>query len=220
MENYLKKLNLSSDVENLLTGSKHLIFPKTRQDLIALSFGPDHKDSFDVTYELEGIGSVMEANVTRCKNGVVVNYPDDYMRRRDPDCLLVADQNDTDKPKYDDLYQEDFTPLRNATFDWLKNQQLIVLPFMAGGLEYGYDALLIAPANAAFFAAALADLQGFLSIDTLKADFSAKAIVFLAPPFRHTHFDGKQIVVHNRLENMHEVFSYNLYPGPSAKKGI
>lgn len=220
MENYLKKLNLSSDVESLLTGSKHLIFPKTRQDLIALSFGPDHKDSFNVTYELEGTSSVMEANVTRCKNGIVVNYPDDYMRRRDPDCLLVADQNDTDKPKYDDLYQEDFTPLRNATFDWLKNQQLIVLPFMAGGLEYGYDALLIAPANAAFFAAALADLQGFLSIDTLKADFSAKAIVFLAPPFRHTHFDGKQIVVHNRLENMHEVFSYNLYPGPSAKKGI
>lgn len=220
MENYLKKLNLSSDVESLLTGSKNLIFPKTRHDLISLSFGPDHKDSFDVTYELEGMDNVMEANVTRCKNGVVVNYPDDYMRRRDPDCLLVADQNDTDKPKYDDLYQEDFTPLRNATFDWLKKQELIVLPFMAGGLEYGYEALLIAPANAAFFAAALADLQGFLSIDALKADFSAKAIVFLAPPFRHTHFEGKQIVVHNRLENMHEVFSYNLYPGPSAKKGI
>ncbi len=35
-----------------------------------------------------------------------------------------------------------------------------------------------------------------------------------------THFEGKQVVVHNRLESLHEVFSYNLYPGPSAKKGI
>jgi Domain of unknown function (DUF4914) len=37
---------------------------------------------------------------------------------------------------------------------------------------------------------------------------------------RHTHFDGKQVVVHNRREPLHELFSYNLYPGPSAKKGI
>ena len=44
--------------------------------------------------------------------------------------------------------------------------------------------------------------------------------MFLAPPFRHTHFDGKQIVVHNRTEEIHEVHSFNLYPGPSAKKGI
>jgi len=27
-------------------------------------------------------------------------------------------------------------------------------------------------------------------------------------------------VVHNRLEDIHEVYSYNLYPGPSAKKGV
>ena len=25
--------------------------------------------------------------------------------------------------------------------------------------------------------------------------------------------------MHNRLDSLHEVFSYNLYPGPSAKKG-
>lgn len=42
----------------------------------------------------------------------------------------------------------------------------------------------------------------------------------LPPPFRHTYFQGKQVVVHNRREGMHELFSYNLYPGPSAKKGI
>ena len=29
-----------------------------------------------------------------------------------------------------------------------------------------------------------------------------------------------QVVVHNRSEKLHEVFAYNLYPGPSAKKGV
>ena len=49
-----------------------------------------------------------------------------------------------------------------------------------------------------------------------------RAVIYVAPPFRHTHFDGKQVVVHNRSEedDLHELFSYNLYPGPSAKKGV
>jgi hypothetical protein len=51
-------------------------------------------------------------------------------------------------------------------------------------------------------------------------DFTPRAIIYLVPPFRHTHFDGRQVVVHNRLPGMHELFSYNLYPGPSAKKGV
>jgi hypothetical protein len=28
------------------------------------------------------------------------------------------------------------------------------------------------------------------------------------------------VVVHNRLDDIHELYSYNLYPGPSAKKGL
>jgi len=44
--------------------------------------------------------------------------------------------------------------------------------------------------------------------------------VYVAPTFRHTHFDGKQIVVHNRTNSRHDIFAYNLYPGPSAKKGL
>ena len=202
-----------------LKNAKGLIFPKSREELVSLATG-NNQSVFDVEYDTKGFGSIKEATVTRCKNGAVVNYPEDYMRRRDPDCLLVADKNDTDKPKYDDIYNEDFEPLRTATFDWLKEQKLILLPFMAGGKEYGYEALLIAPENAGFFACGLADLQGFLSIDEVSEGFCPKAVIFLAPPFRHTHFNGKQIVIHNRLENIHELYSYNLYPGPSAKKGI
>lgn len=215
-----EKWNLPSYIKDILTESKHVYYPRSKKELIHMAFGGEDVDSFDVAYDVPGKGSVIEATVTRCKNGVVVNYPDDYMRRRDPDCLLVADKNDTDKPKYDDVYNQDFEPLRQETFQWLKNQKLVVFAFKSGGEEYGYDTLLVAPANAGFFACAVADLQGFISMHNISEDFCPKAVVFLAPPFRHTHFNGKQIVIHNRLTGMHELFSYNLYPGPSAKKGI
>jgi hypothetical protein len=172
-------------------------------------------DSFDVSYDVRG-KTIVEANVVRCKNGVAVNYHEDYMRRRDPDCLIVADDQPSDKPKFKDIYKKDFSGLRKETFDWLNNQELIVMPFMAGGV---YEAVLVAPKNAAFFACALADLQHFVNLDEIK-NFTPKAVIYLAPPFRHTHFDGKQIVVHNRLSEVYEMFAYNLYPGPSAKKGI
>jgi len=84
----------------------------------------------------------------------------------------------------------------------------------------GYASLLIAPANTAFFALMLADLQGFIPKDKIPNFFRPRAVVYVAPPFRHIYYEGKQVVIHNRIYEMHEVFSYNLYPGPSAKKGI
>jgi len=220
MSKYLNRLNLPDEVKEILQKSKNVIFPKTKEELIDLSFASSDCDYFEVAYDVEGQGSIIEATVTRCKNGVVVNYLEDYMRRRDPDSLVIGDDKDTDKPTYKEQYNKEFEPLRQRTFDWLKDQELIALPFKSGGYEYGYDSLLIAPSNSAFFACALADLQYFINIDEIHQDFTPKAIVYLAPPFRHTDFDGKQIVVHNRLDKIHEVFSYNLYPGPSAKKGI
>jgi hypothetical protein len=216
----LQKFNLSDEVMSILTSSSKVSIPATREELLTLALGPDGGVNFEVRYDVQDKGSVLEATVTRCKNGVVANYPEDYMRRRDPDCLVVADDLGTDKPQYKDLYKSDFESLRQETFNWLKGQELIIVPFMSGGLEYGYPSILIAPANAAFFGAALADLQGFVSVNDIEKDFTPQAIVYLAPPFRHSHFNGKQIVVHNRLKDLHEVFSYNLYPGPSAKKGI
>lgn len=220
MQDYLYKINLPEYVLDILECSKGVIVPKTRKELFQLAMGNEGNSTFEVEYEVEGIGNILEATVTKCKNGVVVNYMDDYMRRRDPDCLLVADNKDTDKPRYEEVYKKDFATLRTQTFEWLKKQELIFFPFKSGGLEYGYDSILIAPANAGFFAAGLADLQGFLNIDEVIDNFQPRAVVFLAPPFRHTYFEGKQIVLHNRLDGLHEVYSYNLYPGPSAKKGI
>ena len=142
------------------------------------------------------------------------------MRRRDPDCMRIGDELPSDKPYFIDRYGYPFSKLRQETMDWLSNQQLIMLPFKAGGKHYGYNSLMICPVNAAFFALSLANMQGFMSIYDVPEIFDPRAIIYVAPPFRHTHFEGKQVVVHQRSEKLHEVFSYNLYPGPSAKKGV
>lgn len=219
MNEVAELFQLSAEVSVLLR-EKKIIIPESRSQLLTLAMGGS-SETFEVAYDVEGLGAVVEATVTKCKNGLAVNYSDMYMRRRDPDCMVIADEGETDKTTYFDRFGKDFEPLRSKTFEWLNNQdELIVLPFMSGGHEFGYPSLLIAPANAAFFAGALADLQGFIPKDELPANFCPKAVIYLAPPFRHTHFEGKQVVVHNRIENMHELFSFNLYPGPSAKKGV
>ncbi|MGL5676613.1 MAG: DUF4914 family protein [Cellulosilyticaceae bacterium] len=218
--NSIEKMILPRELEEILATDVKIVVPQTREDLLKLAMGGKEVELFGVGYTVPGNGYVLEATVTKCQNGVSVNYTDKYMRRRDPDCMVVADNLETDKSRYQDVYVEDFSPLREQTFDWLKNQELILLPFMAGGRELGYEALLVAPMNTGFFAAGLADLQGFIPREELKDGFKPKAIIYVAPPFRHTHFEGKQVVVHNRLQGMHELFSYNLYPGPSAKKGI
>jgi hypothetical protein len=199
-----------------------IVIPESRTQLLELSLGGKDNMTFDVCYDLPDGRGVREAYITKCKNGIVANYDEPYMRRRDPDTMVIADGLPTDKITHKQRFGTDFAPVRAQTFDWLKSRpELILMPFMSGNdiMNLGYPSLLIIPANAAFFALALSDLQGFILKDNLKNNFKPKAIVYVAPPFRHTHYDGKQIVVHNR-QAVHEVFSYNLYPGPSAKKGI
>ncbi len=217
---FLERIVLPKELQEIIQEGVNTIIPENRSHLLYLATGNNENMTFEVEYDVPGRGRMVEATVVRCKNGVSVNYMDMYMRRRDPDCMVVADDNATDKPRYRDVYGEDFETLRSITFDWLGNQELIIMPFMAGDSDLGYPALLVAPLNAGFFAAGLADLQGFIPRDQIPEGFKPKAIIYLAPPYRHTHFAGKQVVVHNRLEHMHELFSYNLYPGPSAKKGI
>lgn len=187
--------------------------------------GPD--GYYTVGYDVEGKGFVPEAKVCQVKNGVAANYLEAYMRRRDPDCMVVGDSRATDKPTYEGRFNESFDGLREETLEWLKTQPIACFFFRTGLPDEPLDAVAIAPANAGFFALGLAMLQGIVPLEEIRLDGPAYhhgAVVYVAPPFRHSHFDGKQVVVHNRRfeeeVGLHELFSYNLYPGPSAKKGV
>ncbi|OOO00444.1 MAG: DUF4914 domain-containing protein [Epulopiscium sp. Nele67-Bin004] len=220
MKSVLEKMILPQPVKDLLAKQNRLIVPESREHLLELAMGGAGNKEYTVSYDVEGVGEIVEARVVKCKNGVAVNYMETHMRRRDPNCMVISDTLPTDKTKYIDRFGVEFDETRQQTLDWLDQGELIVMAFMSGGHEYGYESLLIAPANTGFFAAALADLQGLVPLENIRDGFKPRAILYVAPPFRHTHYEGKQVVVHHRSEGMHEVFAYNLYPGPSAKKGI
>ena len=214
----LEKFNFPPDVERIIFNSPSVIVPESKETLYELIFGNEYTDTIEVNFDVNG-KLVKEATVVRCRNGASVNFVEDYMRRRDPDCMRIADDKATDKPRFEEVYGYPFSDLREETYQWLSRQELILVPFKAGGYQFGYDSILVCPRNTAFFAFALAQLQAFVNARDIES-FTPRSVVFVAPPFRHTHFGGKQVVVHSRHDDLHEVFAYNLYPGPSAKKGI
>ncbi|MCX7845708.1 MAG: DUF4914 family protein, partial [Dictyoglomaceae bacterium] len=158
----IEKFIIDEEIKEVILNCKGIIIPEKREEFLEMALGGKDNFLFEVKFQIGEGKEITEAIITKCKNGIVVNYPDVYMRRRDPDSMVIGDEEATDKPRFKDLYGEDFENLRKRTFDWLKTQELILMPFMAGGEELGYPALLIAPKNTAFFALALADIQGFI----------------------------------------------------------
>jgi hypothetical protein len=217
----LSKYKLPSDAAAVLSHAPKVTIASNVEELIELSTRDTGPDGYHVVgYEVEGKGFVEEVKVCRVRNGVSANYVEPYMRRRDPDCMVIGDKGQTDKPTFRERYGQEFDSLRAETLEWLKTQELACFAFNAGMPGRGTGAIVIAPANAGFFALGLAMLQGIVDprIELPRAASPARDLY--RPPFRHTHLEGKQVVVHNRTPGLHELFAYNLYPGPSAKKGV
>ncbi|HOK99689.1 MAG TPA: DUF4914 family protein [Bacteroidales bacterium] len=215
-----KHIALPDEVYALLTSGKGYTVFETTEELADAAVGGKDSMEFEVKYDVPGKGEVVEAIVHRVTNGISANYVEPYMRRRDPDTMVIADKLPTDKERFEERFGYDFSSLKRSTFDWLKEQELAIFFYFAGNQGVGMGGMAIAPANAGFFALGLATLQKILKVDELPVNFKIESIIYVAPVFRHTHFNGKQIVVHNRTEDRHEIYSYNLYPGPSAKKGL
>ncbi|MEM8530862.1 MAG: DUF4914 family protein [Chloroflexota bacterium] len=215
-----QRYNPPAETADILMAAPKVTVASYVDELVDLACGGAGRDTFEVAFDTADKGRILEAEVARVRNGISANYPEPYMRRRDPDCMVISDNRPTNKPRFAERFGYDFQELRTETFEWLKTQPLAIFGFIAGQEGMGEDSLVVAPDNCGFFALGLALLQGMLPYESIPDTFKPRSIIYVAPPFRHTHFDGKQIVVHHRGEKLHEIFSYNLYPGPSAKKGI
>lgn len=215
-----KKFLANDQLADLFENARSVTIAENFKELVSLSLGSEGAVDYEVSYDVPGKGKVVEATVNLCKNGVAVNYPEPYMRRRDPDTMVIADEKATDKAKFSDRFKVPFVDFRKDVLNWLKGQDLLIVAFYSGSKELNFTSLLIGPKNAAFFAASLAGLQGMVEKKDLPEVWAPKAVIYLAPTFRHTLCSGKQIVVHHRQDSIHEIFSLNLYPGPSAKKGV
>jgi hypothetical protein len=215
-----KEIVLPDNVALLLNECKKLTVFDTIEKLAIAAVGGENSNSFKVTYNIPGKGEFTEALIHRVTNGISANYTEAYMRRRDPDTMAIADELPSDKKRFKEKFGYDFQLLKAETLSWLKVQDLTVFFYFAGRDKIGLGGIAIAPANAAFFSMGLAMLQTIIPVNDLPESFTIDSVIYVAPTFRHTHFNGKQVVVHNRSENLHEIYSYNLYPGPSAKKGL
>lgn len=215
-----RKVCLPDDAKVILTGCKSFkVFDNVKQLSVA-AVGGENRNYFEVSYSLPNNEIITEVIVHKVTNGISANYTDAYMRRRDPDTMLIGDDLPSDKEKFKDKFGYNFDELRKETISWLQSQELAVFFYFAGRNNIGSGGIAIAPANAGFFAMGLAMLQQIIPMDELPDEYIIDSAIYVAPTFRHTHFNGKQIVVHKRSEDLHEIFSFNLYPGPSAKKGL
>jgi len=215
-----KGLTLPQEVRDVLENCAGYTVYNTVEELQAIAVGGEGNLSYEVNYDIPGKGVYTEAIVHKVTNGISANFTDPYMRRRDPDTMVIADNFPTDKETFKHRFGSDFAPLKKETFDWLKSQELAVFFYFAGREGIGVGGMAICPANAGFFAMGLAMLQVMVPVDSITSDFKIESILYIAPTFRHTHFNGKQVVVHDRTSDRHDIFAYNLYPGPSAKKGL
>src|ERR1700758_3802383 len=103
-------LSLPASVCEVLAAAPAIFVPNSREDLLNWSLGRasgatdwslgnrDDKGEYEVAFEVPGKGRVVEAVVTKARNGLSVNYPEPAMRRRDPDAMVVGDALPTDKP--------------------------------------------------------------------------------------------------------------------------
>lgn len=215
-----KDVRLPENVNTILLQNKNFRYFNSTAEIIEVVTGDPNKNSFEVKYNIPGKGEYTEAVVHRIKNGISANYTEPYMRRRDPDTMVIADEKPTDKKRFREKYDFEFADLQKETFAWLKEQELATFFYFAGRENIGSYGIVVAPANAAFFAMGLSLLQVMVPIGDLPQGANIASAIYVAPVFRHTHFGGKQVVVHNRLDDVHELYSFNLYPGPSAKKGL
>ena len=134
MKEKLKFFKVEQDISEVFDKAPSVVLPSSKEELFEMCFGETGKDVFTVEYKVNG-KIIKEAEVVRCKNGVSVNFFEDYMRRRDPHSMVIGDDFPTDKPTYKDMYGCPFDETRQQSLDWLASQDLVVVPFMAGGKE-------------------------------------------------------------------------------------
>lgn len=136
--------------------------------------------------------------------------------------MVIGDDLPTDKPTYFERFGEKFDKTRQKTLDWLKTQELIVVPFFAGPDELGYGTLLICPKQAGFFAGCTGDLQGMIPNSQVPANFKLSGgVLFMAPPFRHHALrrqTGRRPCAHAHAWEIYALGT-NPVPGPVGQKG-
>ncbi len=76
LETRYKEMPLPREFKELLGSCQSFLVPRDRSSILRLALGDGNQPVFEVAYDIPGRGRVVEATVTRCKNGLCVNYTD------------------------------------------------------------------------------------------------------------------------------------------------
>jgi len=123
--------------------------------------------------------------VCRTKNGIAANYLDPYMRRRDPDCLVIGDKLPTDKPRYKERFGRSSGGAEGDA-GVAEGPAAGSVSVFCGAPERRHGGTGNSAENSGFFALGLALLQGILRREEIPKNFFPRAIIYVAPTFRHT----------------------------------
>jgi len=120
---------LPAHVREVLSAAPLVQMPETRQQLLDWALGrasgetdwtlgnrEDH-GVYEAVFQVPGGGRVVEAILTKARNGLAINFPDPAMRRRDPDAMVIGDALPTDKPTYEQRFGQPFDKTRKETLD-------------------------------------------------------------------------------------------------------
>src|SRR6185436_17216240 len=103
-----RRYNPPAEASRVLAECPKLFIASTSQELVDSACGNAQTNYFEVGYEVEGKGHVVEATAARVRNGICANYTEPYMRRRDPNCIFIADDKPTDKPTFREEFKQEF----------------------------------------------------------------------------------------------------------------
>jgi len=114
-----KGIQLPESTVDILNNCRSYTVFNSVEELTVAAVGGPNNSSFEVKYDIPGIGMYTEAIVHKVTNGISANYVDPYMRRRDPDTMAIADEEPTDKDSFSERFGYPFENLQIETFDWL-----------------------------------------------------------------------------------------------------
>jgi len=107
-----KGIKVPDQIKDILNNAPKVHFFNTTDELIVAATNGADNATFEVKYDVPGKGEYVEAIVHKVSNGISANYTEAYMRRRDPNSMLIADDKPTDKTHYKDVFGKEFPDLR------------------------------------------------------------------------------------------------------------
>ena len=107
---------------------------------------------------------------------------EDYMRRRDPNSMVISDEFPTDKPRFQERFGYSFSKVRQETMDWLSEQRVIMLPFKAGDPAQGMTVCSFARRTRHSSRWRLPTCRGFVAIQDIPENYTPRAIIYVARP--------------------------------------